>query len=100
LTGAVLAARPIFVGLAGGLGSRQKLRFEEEATMPKMKTHKGTAKRFRLTKNGKVMRMLAGRSHLRRRKKASKNSDFRHAVPSDVKYIVQQVKQIGGSAVK
>jgi len=28
--------------------------------MPKMKTHKGTAKRFRLTKNGKVMRMLAG----------------------------------------
>ena len=37
--------------------------------MPKMKTHKGTAKRFRLTKRGKLMRMKAGRSHLRRRKR-------------------------------
>ena len=57
--------------------------------MPKLKTHKGTAKRFRLTKNGKVMHMLAGRTHLRRRKKSSKNSDFRHAVSSEVTYIVQ-----------
>ena len=68
--------------------------------MPKLKTHKGTAKRFRLTKNGKVMRMLAGRTHLRRRKKSSKNSDFRHAVSSEVKYIVKQVKQTAGKAVK
>lgn len=68
--------------------------------MPKLKTHKGTAKRFRLTKNGKVMRMLAGRSHLRRRKNSSKNSDFRHAVPSEVKYIVKQVKQTAGKAAK
>nr|WP_298980847.1 50S ribosomal protein L35 [uncultured Caldilinea sp.] len=68
--------------------------------MPKMKTHKGTAKRFRLTKNGKVMRMLAGRSHLRRRKSASKNRAFRHAVPSDVKYIVKQVKTMAGKAAE
>jgi len=68
--------------------------------MPKMKTHKGTAKRFRLTKNGKVMRMLAGRTHLRRRKKPSKNSDFRHAVSSDVKYIVKQVKHTTGNSAK
>ncbi|MBE2239548.1 MAG: 50S ribosomal protein L35 [Caldilineaceae bacterium] len=68
--------------------------------MPKMKTHKGTAKRFRLTKNGKVMRMLAGRSHLRRRKSASKNSDFRHAVSTDVKYIRKQVKRAAGDAAK
>ncbi len=68
--------------------------------MPKMKTHKGTAKRFRVTKNGKVMRMLAGRTHLRRRKKSSKKSDFRHAVPTEVKYIVKQVKQIGGKAIQ
>lgn len=73
---------------------------KKEAIMPKMKTHKGTAKRFRLTKNGKVMRMLAGRSHLRRRKKASKNSDFRHAVSSDVKYIIKQVKATAGDAAK
>ena len=68
--------------------------------MPKMKTHKGTAKRFRLTKNGKVMRMMAGRTHLRRRKKSSKNSDFRHAVSSDIKYIVKQVKQTAGDSAK
>mgnify|MGYP003573200672 CR=1 FL=1 len=43
--------------------------------MPKMKTHKGTAKRFRLTKNGKLMRMKPGRGHFRRKKKSSLNSD-------------------------
>lgn len=66
--------------------------------MPKMKTHKGTAKRFRLTKNGKVMRMKAGRSHLRRNKSQSTNSDFRHAVPSEVKSIVKKIKVLAGSA--
>ena len=44
--------------------------------------------------------MLAGRTHLRRRKKSSKNSDFRHAVSSDVKYIVKQVKQTAGDSAK
>ena len=44
--------------------------------MPKMKTHKGTAKRFRLTKNGKLMRMKAGRTHLRRKKTSSQNSEY------------------------
>jgi large subunit ribosomal protein L35 len=32
--------------------------------MPKMKTHKGTRKRFRLTANGKVKHRGAGTSHL------------------------------------
>ena len=32
--------------------------------MPKMKTHTGTAKRFRLTGSGKVVRQRAGRRHL------------------------------------
>jgi large subunit ribosomal protein L35 len=66
--------------------------------MPKLKTHKGTAKRFRLTKNGKVMRMKAGRSHLRRKKRSNLNSDFRHAVPSTVKSIVKKVKTLAGQA--
>lgn len=68
--------------------------------MPKLKTHKGTAKRFRLTKNGKVMRMLAGRSHLRRRKSASKNRAFRRPVSSEVKYIVKQVKAMAGQVAE
>ena len=32
--------------------------------MPKMKTHKGTKKRFRLTATGKVKHRHAGTSHL------------------------------------
>lgn len=32
--------------------------------MPKMKTHKGTKKRFRLTATGKVKHRQAGTSHL------------------------------------
>jgi large subunit ribosomal protein L35 len=35
-----------------------------EQAMPKMKTHKGTRKRFRLTANGKVKHRGAGTSHL------------------------------------
>jgi large subunit ribosomal protein L35 len=30
----------------------------------KLKTHRGAAKRFRITKNGKVMRMHSGKRHL------------------------------------
>src|SRR5262249_15815082 len=36
----------------------------ETATMPKMKTHSGAAKRFRVTGTGKVMRRRANRNHL------------------------------------
>jgi len=36
--------------------------------MPKIKTHKATAKRFRRTATGKLMRMHQGRGHLRRNK--------------------------------
>lgn len=32
--------------------------------MPKMKTHKGTKKRFRLSANGKLKHRQAGTSHL------------------------------------
>jgi large subunit ribosomal protein L35 len=34
------------------------------ASMPKMKTHSGASKRFRLTGTGKVMRRRANRKHL------------------------------------
>ncbi len=36
--------------------------------MPKNKTHSGTAKRFRITGSGKVLRQQAGRRHLLERK--------------------------------
>ncbi len=36
--------------------------------MPKIKTHKSTAKRFKYTGSGKLMRTKIGKSHLRRKK--------------------------------
>jgi large subunit ribosomal protein L35 len=37
---------------------------EATAIMPKMKTHSGANKRFRVTGSGKVMRRRANRGHL------------------------------------
>ncbi len=36
--------------------------------MPKIKTHKATAKRFKITGTGKLRRLKVRRSHLRRKK--------------------------------
>ena len=38
--------------------------------MPKLKTHKGAAARFKRTGTGKLLRMKGHRSHLRRKKPA------------------------------
>lgn len=36
--------------------------------MPKLKTYKAAAKRFKVTGTGKIVRMKQGRSHLKRKK--------------------------------
>jgi len=36
--------------------------------LPKIKTHKATAKRFKYSGRGKLLRTKVGKSHLRRRK--------------------------------
>ena len=45
--------------------------------MPKMKTHKGTAKRFRVTGSGKVMRGKAFKSHILEKKSPKRKRGFR-----------------------
>ena len=40
--------------------------------MPKMKTHKGTAKRVKLTKTGKVLRQRAFKNHMLSKKSKSR----------------------------
>ena len=40
--------------------------------MPKMKTHRGAAKRFKLTGTGKLMRRKAYRSHLLEKKPSTR----------------------------
>lgn len=45
--------------------------------MPKMKTHKGTAKRFRLTGRGKIRRGNAYSSHILEKKSPKRKRAFR-----------------------
>ena len=46
--------------------------------MPKMKTHRGTAKRFRVTGSGKIMRSKAFKSHILTKKSPKRKRNFRH----------------------
>ena len=61
---------------------------ETTATMPKMKTHSGTAKRFRITGRGKVIRRRANMNHLLEHKSSRRtrrlNKDLTLA-PADVR---------------
>ncbi len=47
--------------------------------MPKIKTHRGAAKRFRLTKTGKVKRSKAYKSHILTKKSAKRKRNLRKA---------------------
>ncbi|MFO7153422.1 MAG: 50S ribosomal protein L35 [Caldicoprobacter sp.] len=47
--------------------------------MPKIKTHRGAAKRFRLTKSGKVKRAKAFKSHLLTKKSSKRKRNLRKA---------------------
>ena len=58
--------------------------------MPKMKTHRGTAKRFRVTGTGKVVRAKAFKSHIMTKKSSTRKRNFRHETeiaPADAKVI-------------
>jgi large subunit ribosomal protein L35 len=61
-----------------------------DGDMPKMKTHSGTAQRFKLTGTGKVMRRRAGRKHLFEHKSSRVTRRLEGEVqvaPSDVRAI-------------
>jgi len=49
--------------------------------MPKMKTHSGAAKRFRLTGTGKVVRRRANRNHLLEHKPSRRTRRLSGEVP-------------------
>jgi large subunit ribosomal protein L35 len=44
--------------------------------MPKLKTHSGTKKRIRVTRNGKVLRRHASGNHLLQKKSAGRKRTF------------------------
>ncbi len=49
--------------------------------MPKLKTHKSTSKRFRVTGGGKLMRTRQGKSHFRRKKPTRRKALFVEMAP-------------------
>ena len=56
--------------------------------MPKMKTHRGAAKRFRVTKSGLVKRAKAYKSHILTKKSQKRKRNLRKAtvaVPANAK---------------
>ena len=58
--------------------------------MPKQKTHKGAAKRFNLTKTGKVKRAQAYKRHILTKKPTKRTRNLRkaaYAAPGDAKFI-------------
>ena len=62
--------------------------------MPKMKTHKGAAGRFRSSGSGKLLRMKRHSSHLRRKKPRSvtrEYSDTVSASPTNRKRLLRLV---------
>ncbi len=49
--------------------------------MPKLKTHKATAKRFKVSGSGKLLRLKGNQSHLRRKKPANVRRQFSKKLP-------------------
>jgi large subunit ribosomal protein L35 len=63
--------------------------------LPKMKTHSGAKKRFRVTGSGKVMRRRANISHIRLKKKGARKRRLMKMIEvSDVN--LSQVKRLIG----
>ena len=52
--------------------------------MPKIKTHRGAAKRFSLTKNGKIKRGKAYKSHILTKKTTKRTRHLRATAYADV----------------
>lgn len=62
--------------------------------MPKMKTHKGAAARFRITRTGKVLRRPQGGGHLRRNKHSRMRRVYRKHRAGDVKSLRRMVRRV------
>ncbi|MGC8780288.1 MAG: large ribosomal subunit protein bL35 [Anaerolineae bacterium] len=65
--------------------------------MPKIKTHKATAKRFRRTGTGKLVCRHQGRGHLRRNKSPRTLIAYRKVKVIDAKAAEKRVSQLAPS---
>ncbi|MFN3705344.1 MAG: 50S ribosomal protein L35 [Thermoflexales bacterium] len=62
--------------------------------MSKIKTHKATSKRFKLTGGGKLMRTRQGKSHLRRKKSARVKALLMEMVSVEGKRIRKRIRRL------
>lgn len=60
----------------------------------KMKTHKATSKRFKMTGSGKIMRTKIGKGHLRRRTPDRTKMLFERMIPVKSRSIKKTVKRL------
>ena len=67
--------------------------------MPKKKTHKATAKRFRVTGKGKLRRRKQGSSHLKRKKSKRSKREMRGDVKTDSAN-VQRIERLLGKRLR
>lgn len=61
--------------------------------MPKIKTHSGAKKRFKISKNGKIIRGHANKSHILNKKNTKRKRGLRKTTTAD-KTNVAQVKRL------
>jgi large subunit ribosomal protein L35 len=66
--------------------------------MPKMKTHKGSKKRFRVTATGKLKRRQAGKKHLLSHKTGKRKRHLRGTVIDSRKLSKKYIAAMGGEA--
>ena len=62
-----------------------------KAGKTKLKTHKATSKRFRLTGAGKLVRTKGGKSHLRRRTSKRTKALLSEMIPVEGESIIKRV---------
>lgn len=67
---------------------------KQKAGKFKMKTHKATSKRFRLTGSGKVVRTKGGKSHLRRRTSDRTTALFTEMITVEGKSYIKRIKRL------
>jgi large subunit ribosomal protein L35 len=64
--------------------------------MPKMKTHKASKKRFRVTATGKLKRSQAGKKHLNSHKTGKRKRHLRSPLVDSGKLAKKYVAMMGG----
>ncbi|MGC8857184.1 MAG: large ribosomal subunit protein bL35 [Anaerolineae bacterium] len=67
---------------------------KQKAGKFKLKTHKATSKRFRLTGSGVLVRTKGGKSHLRRRTSKRTKALFTEMIPVNGRGIIKRVKRL------